>query len=220
MYHSIMMGDRDYRSLIKNSIGSLGRELEVNIDSTDNNTIHLEEVVGCLRRSYYNRKDPIEEEQGGFSELISGLLRKLGYGSERVSYSIDEVTLKGSADMMADDAIILFRPATDELKNPRAGDLLYLNSCMWMYDKEDGIIVYITGDRRESSFSLTRNKKMFEETVRRVRVLGDLLKEEKVPIVEPSSDCEGCQYYQRCFTKRRESKQLTLGALLGMEKSS
>lgn len=213
------MGDRDYRSLIKNSIESLGRELEVNIDSTNNNIIHLEEVVGCLRRAYYNRKDPIKEEQGGFSELISGLLRKLGYGSERASYDIGGMTLKGSADMMADNAIILFRPATDELKNPRAGDLLYLNSCMWMYDRTDGIIVYITGDRRESSFSLTRNKKMFEETVRRVRVLGDLLNDGKVPIVEPSSDCERCQYYQRCFTKQKESKQLTLSALLGMDKN-
>lgn len=214
----IMMGDRDYRSLIKNSIESLGRELEVEIDSNDHNTIHLEEVVGCLRRAYYNRKDPIQEEQHSFSELISGLLRKLGYGAERISYDIGDMTLMGSADMMVDDAIILFRPATNIMENPRAGDLLYLNSCMWMYDKPDGIIVYITGDRQESSFSLTRDKKMFEETVRRVRILGDLLGGEKPPIVEPSDDCEGCQYYQRCFTKRKESKHLTLASLLGMDK--
>lgn len=214
-----MMGDRDYRSLISNSIESLGRELEVGIDAGDKDTIHLEEVVGCLRRSYYDRKDPVKKERHGFSELISGLLRKLGYGSEQASYDIGGITLKGNADMQIDDAIILFRPAADVLDNPRSADLMYLNACMWMYDKMDGIIVYITGDRRESSFSLTRSNKMFEETVRRVRVLGDLLGGDKAPIVEPSSDCEQCQYYQRCFTKRKESKQLTLASLLGMEKN-
>ena len=213
-----MMGDRDYRSVIKNAIDSLGRELDVQIDAADHSTIHLEEAVGCLRRSYYDRRDPLDQERQGFSELLSGLLRKLGHGAEQASYDIGGLTLKGNADMLADDAVILFRPAAAPLENPKAGDLLYLNACLWMYDKVDGIIVYITGDRRESSFSLTRNKRMFEETVRRVRVLSDLLGGDKAPILEPSADCEECQYYQRCYTKRKESKQVTLASMLGLEK--
>ena len=213
-----MMGDRDYRSLIKNAIDSLGRELDVQIDATDHSTIHLEEAVGCLRRSYYDRRDPLDQERQGFSELLSGLLRKLGHGAEQASYDIGGLTLKGNADMLADDAVILFRPAARPMENPKAGDLLYLNACLWMYNKVDGVIVYITGDRRESSFSLTRNKRMFEETVRRVRVLSDLLGGDKAPILEPSADCEECQYYQRCYTKRKESKQVTLASMLGLEK--
>lgn len=213
-----MMGDRDYRSVIKNAIDSLGRELDVQVDAADHSTIHLEEAVRCLRRSYYDRRDPLDQERQGFSELLSGLLRKLGYGAEQASYDIGSLTLKGNADMLADDAVILFRPAAGPMENPKSGDLLYLNACLWMYDKVDGIIVYITGDRRESSFSLTRNKRMFEETVRRVRVLSDLLGGDRAPILEPSADCEGCQYYQRCYTKRKESKQLTLASMLGMDK--
>ena len=89
---------------------------------------------------------------------------------------------------------------------------------MWIYDKEDGVIVYITGDRKETTFSLTRNKKMFEEVIRRVRVLNDLLKEQKTPILEPSSECSDCQYYERCFMKRKNAKQLSLGDMLGMGK--
>lgn len=215
-----MMGDRDYRSLIKGAVDSLGRELEVKIDAADTNTIHLEEVTGCLRRAYYNRKDPLDEERQGFSELVSGLLRRFGYGSKQASYDIGGVSVKGNADMVVDDAIILFRPASGVLDNPRAGDLLYLNACMWMYEKPDGIIVYITGDRRESSFSLTKNKGMFEETVRRVRVLADLLDGDRAPILEPSSDCEACQYYQRCYTKKKESRQLTLASMLGLGKDT
>jgi CRISPR-associated exonuclease Cas4 len=213
-----MMGDRDYRSLIKNAIDSLGQELDVQIDAADHSTIHLEEAIGCLRRAYYDRRDPLDRERQDFNELLSGLLRKLGYGAEQASYDIGGLTLKGNADMLADDAVILFRPAAGLMENPKAGDLLYLNACLWMYEKTDGIIVYISGDRQESSFSLTRNKRMFEETVRRVRVLADLVGGDKAPILEPSSDCEDCQYYQRCYTKRKESKQLTLASMLGMSK--
>jgi hypothetical protein len=51
--------------------------------------------------------------------------------------------------MLVDDSIFLFRGASTELENPQANDVLYLNACMWIYDKPDGIIVYITGDKKE-----------------------------------------------------------------------
>ncbi len=51
------MGDRDYRNIIQSAIGSIGKELEVEIDSKDFQTIHLQEVAQCLRRSYYDRID-------------------------------------------------------------------------------------------------------------------------------------------------------------------
>ncbi len=210
------MGDRDYRTTIQNAIGSIGKELEIQIDSKDIQTIHLQEVVQCLRRSYYDRIEPNEVERRGFNELLSGLLRKLEYGSEPKEFAIDDIKLKGQVDMLVDDSILLFRSATDELESPQANDVLYLNACMWIYDKVDGVIVYITGDRKETTFSLTRDKKMFEEVIRRVRVLNDLLKEQKTPILEPSSDCSNCQYYERCFIKRKNTKQMSLGDILGI----
>ncbi len=213
-----MMGDRDYRNTIQNAIGSIGKELEIEIDSKDIQTIHLQEVTQCLRRSYYDRIEPNEIERRGFNELLSGLLRKLQYGSEPKEFAIDDIKLKGQVDMLVDDSILLFRSALDELESPQANDVLYLNACMWIYDKIDGAIVYITGDRKETTFSLSRNKKMFEEVIRRVRVLNDLLKEQKTPILEPSSDCSNCQYYERCFLKRKNAKQMSLGNILGMGK--
>ncbi len=215
-----MMGDRDYRSIIQNAIGSIGKELEIEIDSKDIQTINLQEVTQCLRRSYYNRIEPNEIERRGFNDLLSGLLRKLQYGSEAREFAIDDIKLKGQVDMLIDDSILLFRSATDELENPQANDVLYLNACMWIYDKVDGVIVYITGDRRDITFSLTRNKRMFEEVIRRVRVLNDLLKEQKTPILEPSSDCSNCQYYDRCFTKRKTTKQMNLADILGIGKNN
>lgn len=213
-----MMGDRDFRSIIKNAVDSIGRELEVKIDPKDIKTIHLKEVVQCLRRSYYDRIDPKEVERRGFNDLLSGLLRKLQYGSESKEYTIDEIKLKGQSDMIADDSIILFRPTSTKLEAPKANDLLYLNACMWIYDKKDGMIIYISGDREESSFSLIRDKKMFEEVIRRVRVLNDLLKEQKTPILEPSIECTECQYYQRCYITKKNTKQTSLAEMLGFSK--
>lgn len=213
-----MMGDRDFRSIVENALDSIGKELKINIDSADIQTIHLHEVVQCLRRSYYDRIDPQEVQRKGFNELLSGLLRKLQYGSDPKEFAIDEIKLKGQVDMLIDDSILLFRGATNELENPIANDVLYLNACMWIYDKPDGMIVYITGDRKETTFSISRNKKMFEEIIRRVRVLNDLLKEQKTPILEPSTECSECQYYERCFMKKKNAKQLDLAEMLGFGK--
>ncbi|MBT8251495.1 MAG: hypothetical protein KJO99_01505 [Nitrosopumilus sp.] len=211
-----MMGDRDFRKVIKSAVESIGKELEIQIDSKDIQTIHLHEVVQCLRRSYYDRVDPQEIERRGFNELLSGLLRKLEYGSGPKEFAIEDINLKGQVDMIVDDTILLFRPAATELENPLANDVLYLNACMWIYDKVDGVVVYISGDRKETTFSLTRNKKMFEEIIRRVRVLNDLLKEQKLPILEPSTECSECQYYERCYMKKKNSKQVSLSEMLGM----
>jgi len=213
-----MMGDRDFRTIIQSALGSIGKELQLDIDSKNTQTIHLQEVVQCLRRSYFDRIDPIEIERRGFNELLSGLLRKLEYGSDPKEFEIDDIRLKGQTDMLVDDVIMLFRPAQNELDNPIANDVLYLNACLWIYDKTEGIIVYITGDRKETTFSLTRNNKMFEEVVRRVRVLNDLLKKQKAPILEPSTECSECQYYERCFMKKKNSKQVDIGEMLGIGK--
>ena len=214
------MGDRDYRGIIKNAIDSIGRELEIGIDSEDFKTIHLLEVTQCLRRSYYDRTDSKEIERRGFNDLLSGLLRKLEYGSEPKEFSIDDIKLRGQADMILDDTIILFRPISNIPESPQANDLLYLNACLWIYDKKDGIVIYITSDKEEFAFSLTRDKKMFEETIRRVRVLNDLLNERKTPILEPSLNCMDCQYYQRCFIAKRNTKQLSLAEMLGLSKEN
>lgn len=210
------MGDRDFRTVIQSAIKSIGKELEVEVDSKNFETIHLHEVVRCLRRSYYDRIEPKEIERQGFNELLSGLLRKMQYGSEPKVFEINELKLQGQSDMMVDDSVLLFRSAPDELENPLANDVLYLNACMWIYDKQDGIIVYITGDRKETTFSLTRNKKMFEEIIRRVRVLNNLLKEQKTPILEPSTECSDCQYFERCFTPKKNTKQLSLAEMFGI----
>ena len=215
-----MMGDRDYRQLIKNAIESIGRDIEPKIDPKDNKTIYIHEVVRCLRRSYYDRTEPIEVTRTSFNNLMTGLLQKMEYGGKEGEYSIEDITLKGKADMIVDDAIIIFRSTMQVPENPFSLDLLYLNACMWIFKKDEGIVVYLTPDGKEESFSLIKENKMFEELVRRVRVLKDLLEEKKVPILEPSIECSSCQYYERCFVKQKIGKQLDFEQMFGLHISS
>lgn len=213
-----MLGDRDYRHLVKNAIDSIGREIEPKIDPNDIKTIHLHEVIRCLRRSYFDRVEPKEVDRRGFTDLVSGLLRNMKYGSKSGELKMEDIGIKGQADMIVDDAVIIFRSANRLPENPIARDLLYLNTCLWIFDKMDGIIIYITSERQETSFSLSRNKKMFEEVARRIRIFNNLLKEKKVPILEPSDECSNCQYYEKCYIPLKTSQSISLSQLVGFNK--
>jgi CRISPR-associated exonuclease Cas4 len=203
-----MMGDRDYRSVIKNAIESVGRELEYRYKKDDISKIHASEVTGCLRRAFYDRTDEIERDRTSFSDLIGGMFRQLEYGAQPKDFSLEDINLETQADLIVDDLVMVFRSTGEHPESPPAKDLLYINACMYAYDKVDGVIIYITGSGEEISFSVTKNKKMFEETIRRVRVLNDLLKEKKTPILETSIECSGCQYYERCYTNKKAGKTI------------
>jgi len=214
-----MMGDRDYRKIITGAIDALARETEYKVGNpSDNKSIFLHEVVRCMRRSYFDRFDKIEQENNSFGELLGGLVRKLPYGSKMGDFAIEDIKLNGQADMIVDDIIIIFRKASGSPEIPNASDVLYLNACLWIFNKTEGVIVYLTNNEKESSFMVMRNKKMFEETIRRVRVFSNLISEKKIPILEPSQECSECQYYERCYIKRQEGKQFTLSELFSNKK--
>ena len=214
-----MMGDRDFRTVIKSSIESVGKELDYKIDIENLDKIHLGEVTKCLRRSYFDRTDPAEPERTRFSDLIGGMFRKLDYGSISATFDLKNgASLEGQSDMIADDVVMIFRSVSEFPEDPFAKDILYLNACLWIYDKIDGIIVYIDGHGREGSFSLTKDKKMFEELVRRVQTYRTLLNDKKLPQLEPSTECSTCQYYERCFTKKKRNEKDVIHQILGMGK--
>jgi len=201
-------GDRDYKQVVRDAIDSIGEDISLKIDTKDINTIYLHEATKCLRRSFYDRMDPLETEQTQFNKVLGGLFRKMKSNATTGRYDMDGgLVLKGDADMIKDDVILIFRSVDKFPENPMPADMLYLNACMWLFEKIEGVIVYITPDGKEESFVANRNQKMFEEVIRRTKVLHDLLEKNKAdpkakpPIIEPSLDCLDCQYYERCYIK-------------------
>ena len=213
-----MMGDRDFRTVIKNSIESVGKELDYKIDLENVNKIHVNEVTKCMRRSYYDRTDPAEPERTRFSDLLGGMFRKLDYGSIPASFDLKNgISLEAQSDMIADDVVMIFRSVSEFPEDPFAKDILYLNACLWIYNKVDGIIVYIDGVGKEASFALTKDKRMFEELVRRVQTFRTLVNEKKLPQLEPSTECSTCQYYERCFGKKKRNERDLVQQILGKD---
>ncbi|MGQ0605392.1 MAG: hypothetical protein ACT4OD_00345 [Candidatus Nitrosotenuis sp.] len=214
-----MMGDKDYKQTINSAIDILTKETVPQIlNPNDSKVVFLHEVTRCMRRSYFDRFDAMDPVGRDFAGILGGLIRKLPYGSKLGEFAVEEIKLNGQADMIVDDIVIVFKTVNDLPENPAAADILYLNGCMWIFNKTEGVIVYLTGDGEETSFALTREKKMFEETIRRVRVFSNLISDKKTPILEPSSECASCQYYERCYIKKHDGKQITITELFGVKK--
>ena len=209
-------GDRDYKQVVRDAIASMGEDIEIKIEPKDINTIHLHEATKCLRLSYYDRTDPLDTEQTQFNKVLGGLFRKMKSHSSIGKYEMDGgLVLKGQADMIQEDVILLFRSIDKFLENPLPMDMLYVNACMWMFNQIEGVIVYIPPDGKEYSFVTTRNQKMFEEVIKRTRVFQDFLKENRLPIIEPSRDWLTCPYYARCYIRKKEGKQISIASLFG-----
>ena len=218
----MVVGDRDYKQIVRDAIDSIGEDAQLKFDLKDSNTIYLHEATKCLRRSFYDRTEPLETEQTQFNKVLGGLFRKMKSQSTIGKYEMDGgLALKGQADMIKDDVVLIFRSVNRYPENPLPVDILYINTCMWMFNKIEGVVVYITPDGKEESFVTNKNQKMFEEVIRRTKVFHDLLEKRntdpkaKPPIIEPSIDCLDCQYYERCFIRKKEGKQITLSSLFG-----
>jgi CRISPR-associated exonuclease Cas4 len=216
------VGDRDYKQIVRDAIDSIGEDVQLKIDTEDPNIIYLHEVTKCLRRSFYDRTEPLETEQTQFNKVLGGLFRKMKSHATIGKYEMDSgLALKGQVDMIKDDVVLIFRSVNRYPANPLPVDILYVNACMWMFNKIEGVVVYITPDGKEESFVTNRNQKMFEEVIRRTKVFHDLLERKnadpkaKPPIIEPSIDCLDCQYYERCYIRKKEGKQITLSSLFG-----
>lgn len=210
------MGDRNYRGIITDVKERLSHDIKPEIEK-DNKIIHFSEVTRCLRRSYFDRVDPLEQRGLRFSNLFRELMKKMLYGSLQGEFSVDGIKLKIYGDMIVDDVVIVFRPVSKPPEKLIPSDALYLNACLWILKKTDGIVLYLAENGDEVSFSLIRDNKMFEESIRRVRILNNLLEEKKIPVLEPSPECNTCQYYEKCYVKEKKPVSFSIEALLGFK---
>jgi len=218
----MVVGDRDYKQIVRDAIDSIGEDVQLKFDTKNPNIVYLHEATKCLRRSFYDRTEPLETEQTQFNKVLGGLFRKMKSKATIGTYEMDSgLALKGQVDMIEDDVVMIFRAVNRYPENPLPADILFVNACMWMFDKIEGVVVYITPDGKEESFVTNKNQKMFEEVIRRTKVFHDLIERRntdpkaKPPIIEPSVDCLDCQYYERCYIKKKEGKQITISSLFG-----
>jgi CRISPR-associated exonuclease Cas4 len=213
-----MLGEIDIRRLIEKKLDKVYDDFTT-VDRSNPDRIHALEVTRCTRLSYYERIDPLLADK---TERLSVLLRdgiRRTFNNIHGEYKVDNLILEVNADMIINEEFILrFEVVANLPEIPHPRDLLYLNSCLFAFNKNDGIIMYINLEGRTIEFSVTKNNRMFEEVIRRTRVLNTLLKERKVPIVEPSELCLTCKYYERCYYRENRTSNFSLETLLGRGK--
>lgn len=205
MVHDIhMLGARNLHEMIENAIDDIYKNLSVKIDKTNSDRIHAIEATGCTRFAYYERKDSLPSDNAAKISSLLGNSMRHSLSNVRGEYKIDTLALEVNVDMiMANEFIVRFEivPTLPEVPHPQ--HMLYLNACLFAFNKDEGFLIYMTEEGKMVEFSVTKNNRMFEELVRRARVLSTLLKENRVPIVEPSNLCTSCKYFERCYARKK-----------------
>jgi CRISPR-associated exonuclease Cas4 len=201
-----MLGGRDFHKIIEDGLIKASKELGFEHDA---NGIHVSEITRCSRLSYFERMDPFGDESShALQNILKGSVKKLLNGKTR-QYKIDDLTIHATIDLMvSNDMIVNLIPVSKLPDYPHPNDLLYANACLFIFESQGGFIVYFTPDGKFAEFSVSESKRMFEQVVRRARILHLLLKEKKTPVVEPSELCFSCKYYQRCFGQQKEPEHL------------
>jgi CRISPR-associated exonuclease Cas4 len=203
-----MLGGKNLNEMRENAIDDIYENLSIKIDKTNSDRIHAIEASGCTRFAYYERKDSLPSDNAAkVSSLVGNGVRHL-LSNSRGEYKIDNLVLEVNADMiMANEFIVRFEivPTLPEVPHPQ--HMLYLNACLFAFNKDEGFLIYITEEGKMVEFSVTKNNRMFEELIRRARVLSTLLKENRVPIVEPSIICTSCKYFERCYARKKVKEE-------------
>lgn len=205
-----MLGGRDLRATIQKTLDNIYDNLNVKIDKKNNDRIHALEASSCTRLAYYERKDPLPSDNASkISILLSNGMRHT-LSNLHGEYKADTLSIEVNADMViADEYIVRFEVVTTLPEIPHPSHLLYLNACLFAFKRDEGLLIYMTSEGKTVEFSVSKNNKMFEEIIRRARVLSTLLKEGKTPIVEPSDLCLSCKYYERCYAREKGKSDST-----------
>jgi CRISPR-associated exonuclease Cas4 len=209
-----MLGGKNLREMIEDAIDDRYKNLSVKIDKANPDRIHALEASGCTRFAYYERKDSLPSDNATKVSTLLGNGMRHSLSNARGEYKVDTLALEVNADMIiANEYIVRFEIVSTLPEVPHPQHMLYLNACLFAFNKYEGFLIYMTAEGKTIEFSVTKNNRMFEELVRRAKVLSTLLKENRVPIVEPSDLCISCKYFERCYA-RKKIKEESSGFIL------
>jgi CRISPR-associated exonuclease Cas4 len=205
-----MLGGRDFRGTIEKDLDKLHENLSVKIDKKNPDKIHAIEAAGCTRFSYYERKDPLPSDNASKISGLLGSAMRHSLSNAHGEYRVEGLTLDVNADLiMANEFVVRLEVVQTLPEIPHPRHILYLNACLFAFNRDEGFLIYMTAEGKTVEFSVTKNNRMFEEIIRRARVLSTLLKDGKVPIVEPSELCLNCKYYERCYARKQVKDEST-----------
>ncbi len=165
---------------------------------------HLNDLSSCMRYTYYNKIDPIDDK------IVEKLLN-IKFNTNTISnssyhiYKIDTLVIYAHVDDIFDDVVVKVEFINNIPDNPLPRDIIYINACLFILKKFTGMLVYLDMNKNVRYFFITKNERMFDELIRRGKILKTLLEEKRAPVMEISSDCLKCKYYGRCYNRENNN---------------
>src|SRR5690242_12850364 len=102
-----MLGDRNIRGMIEKALDRLHDDLNIKIDKKNPDRIHALEATLCTRLSYYERKDPIPEDNASKISILLGHGIRNALSNINAEYKIDSLTLDTNADMLMGEEFVV-----------------------------------------------------------------------------------------------------------------
>jgi len=201
----------------------------------DEETVHVGEVVQCLRKSFYTRRFGSKElthlEKTKFIILGLGLsthlvleevLKELGCATEFTQIGTIvtkdyQIRIAGTPDAFNDKFVIEIKTVNKIPEKPYKHHLMQLNAYLWLTHRRIGYIVYIekkTG--RVKVFEHTFNDELHDEFIRRAIKYYEAIKYNITPEREESFLCNYCEWKFMCYeSKAKESRRKGLNNFEG-----
>ena len=173
----------------------------INTQVSDESKVTVDEVSGCIRASYLERKSPSERTH---KQMMEKIMQKsaLSIMEKPVDGQLDAgsgVKLVGRAERVEDDVAMIFKNVEELPEMPYPEHFIQLNSHLYMFDKPEGVIVYFDREGNEMEFQVPKSERLLNETKRRARILNTLLKNNIAPAIEPSEKCLNCPHNEKCY---------------------
>lgn len=173
----------------------------INPKVADEAKVTVDEVSGCIRASYLDRKDPSESTH---KQMMSKIMKKsaLSIMEKPLVGQLDAgsgIKLVGRAERVEDEVVMIFKAVEELPEMPYPEHFIQLNSYLYMFDKPEGVIVYFDREGNELEIQVPKSERLLNETKRRARILNTLLKNNIPPAIEPSERCLGCPHNEKCY---------------------
>jgi len=182
---------------------------------SSNSVIHVSEVVGCLRRSYYHRKKFLSISPANALKLLGDslhnafqeVLRREGYEVEyEVGIQLPQFKLVGHIDAYhPDKGIVLeFKTTNNIPEQPYETHLKQASIYKELVNAKYGYLIYISrNDGKVRVFKINTNSKgIIKWAIERAKQLNEALVRSELPNPEGNT-CQWCEFRFNCLKRER-----------------
>jgi len=204
---------KELEELIRQAIFKKAREYQ----EDRSNTIHVTDLTGCIRRSYYIKKHgfPLDEKRSFwllFGAVVHDMLTPViaeflnGVREVRTVYEYKGVEIQATADVLADDVVVELKTCNKIPYQPYQSHIEQINAYMHIFDVPKGMIVYISRTQLDVRiFDYYGDWQLLQHTLDKAVVLNNALKNNipppcNLPLAERKFYCRDCHFKTQCLS--------------------